>query len=273
MGSPKIEHMSAEMQYNAPKGSAVQIAAIVLTYNEQKHIAGCLDTISWADERIVFDSLSTDLTREVARDAGAVVIENPFENFAQQRNAALHSTSADWVFFIDADERCTHALSLEIRMVVHEVEHPVWAVPRDNYLFGRLTRGAGWFPDYQARLFRVGYASFDPSREVHEVATFDGTMGYLQSTLTHYNYETVSQFHSKQRRYTELDAGMLYKQGVHPKLRNYILQPLREFRRRYIQLKGYKDGLHGLRLSLLLAYYNFAMYYRLARMWQSHQMR
>lgn len=245
-----------------------QIAAVVLTYNEQRHITACLETVRWADKVIVFDSFSTDQTVSLAGTSGAIVIQHPFANFAQQRNAALEAVGTGWVFFIDADERCTDELAVEIRTVAELDDHPVWAVPRDNYLFGRLTRGAGWYPDFQARLFRVGRAVFDPLREVHEVAKFVGTMGYLHHTLAHYNYDTIAQFHDKQRKYAELDAGILYKQGMHPKSRNYVLQPLREFRRRFFSLKGYKDGLHGLRLSLLLAYYNYDMYRRLERMWR-----
>jgi glycosyltransferase involved in cell wall biosynthesis len=245
-----------------------RVAAVVLTRNEEGHIADCLRTLTWADAIVVFDSFSTDRTVEIARECGAQVIQHVFQNFAQQRNAALQAVQADWVFFVDADERCTDALAHEIRDVAKTDAHPVWSTPRDNYLFGYLTRGAGWFPDYQARLFLVERAMFDPAREVHELPKFEGTLGYLQQTLVHYNYATVAQFHEKQRRYAELDAGILYKQGVRPKLRNYVLQPLREFRRRFITLKGYRDGLHGLRLSLLLAYYNFDMYRRLRRMWQ-----
>ena len=246
-----------------------RIAAIVLTFNEERHIGECLNTLRWADELIVFDSFSTDQTLEIARQTAARVIQHPFQNFAQQRNAALQATAADWVFFVDADERCTDPLAREIQEVSCTDDHPVWATPRDNYLFGRLTRGAGWYPDYQARLFRVGKAMFDPKREVHEVARFSGTMGYLRNTLVHYNYENVAQFHAKQRKYAELDAGILYKQGVHPKAHNFVLQPLREFRRRFFSLKGYQDGLHGLHLSLLLAYYNYDMYRRLRRMWST----
>ncbi len=93
-------------------------------------------------------------------------------------------------------------------------------------------------------------------------------MGYLNNELMHYNYETVEQFHLKQRNYTEYDASILFKQGISPKPRNFMLQPMREFRRRFFSLKGYTDGLHGLHLSLLMAYYNFDMYRRLARMWK-----
>jgi (heptosyl)LPS beta-1,4-glucosyltransferase len=260
-------HTIPNMTVDRDISAAPVVAAIVLTYNEEQHIEACLRTLTWADEVIVFDSLSTDQTVAIALQAGARVIQCPFKNFAQQRNAALDAAKTDWVFFVDADERCTDDLALEIRGVIQNDDHFVWATPRDNYLFGVLTRGAGWYPDYQARLFKVGRASFDPAREVHEVAIFEGSMGHLIHTLTHYNYDTVAQFHEKQRRYSQLEAGILFKQGTQPKLRNFLLQPLREFRRRFVTLKGYQDGWHGLRLCLLMAYYNFDMYRRLSHLW------
>jgi (heptosyl)LPS beta-1,4-glucosyltransferase len=240
----------------------------VLTFNEQKHIGDCLDSLAWADDRLVFDSFSTDQTCEIAREHGVHVVQNKFQNYAQQRNAALAVVSSEWVFFLDADERCTPTLAEEIRAILHAPLATVYSVPRHNYLFGKLTLGAGWYPDFQARLFRVGKAGFDPMREVHETAQYEGEMGYLKHELIHYNYENVEQFHRKQRKYTEYDASILFKQGVKPKPRNFVLQPLREFRRRFISLKGYRDGAHGLHLSLLMAYYNFDLYRRLARMWR-----
>ena len=241
---------------------------MVLTLNESEHIGACLDSLAWADDRLVFDSFSTDDTVEMAQMHGARVIQNTFHNYAQQRNAALAQVDAEWVFFVDADERCTPALAGEIRAVLAQPQAAVYSVPRHNYLFGKLTLGAGWFPDYQARLFRVGAAGFDPTREVHETALFEGEMGQLQNTLVHYNYKDVAQFHHKQRKYTEYDASILYKKGIRPKPRNFVLQPLREFRRRFVSLRGYRDGLHGLHLSSLMAYYNWDMYRRLARMWR-----
>lgn len=245
------------------------VSAVVLTYNEERHITDCLSTLRWADEMVVIDSHSTDQTVALAREAGARVVQNPFINFAQQRNAALAAIDTDWVFFVDADERCTDDLAREVRQTLDSDAHAVWAVPRDNYLFGVLTRGAGWYPDHQARLFRVGQASFDPSREVHEVAVFEGTMGYLTRTLIHYNYDSVQQFHQKQQRYSQLEAGILFKRGIRPKPQNYLLQPLREFRRRFVTLCGYRDGMHGLRLSLLMAYYTYDVYRRLDCLWKA----
>ena len=239
----------------------------MLTFNEQKHIGDCLDSLAWADDRLVFDSFSADQTCEIAREHGVHVVQNKFQNYAQQRNAALAVVSSEWVFFLDADERCTPTLAEEIRTTLCAPLTSVYSVPRHNYLFGKLSLGAGWYPDFQARLFQVGKAGFEPLREVHETAQYEGEMGYLKHELIHYNYENVEQFHRKQRKYTEYDASILFKQGVKPKPRNFVLQPLREFRRRFISLKGYRDGAHGLHLSLLMAYYNFDLYRRLARMW------
>lgn len=245
---------------------SAQITAVVLTLNEAKHIQACLDTLRWADHRLVFDSFSTDETVALAAQCGAEVIQHRFENYAQQRNAALAAVKTGWVFFVDADERCTPALADEIRAAAQSAQHWVWSVPRHNYLFGKLTLGSGWYPDYQARLFCVGRSGFDPTRMVHELPVFEGEMGYFKQTLTHYNYETIAQFHAKQKKYMALEAQTQFAQGVRAKPRNFVLQPLREFYRRFISLRGYQDGWHGLRLAALLAYYTFDMYRRLWRL-------
>lgn len=251
----------------------MRLAGIILTYNEADNITDCIESLRFVDEIIVFDSLSTDQTTELAESAGARVIRRAFENYASQRNAALDAVreSADWVLFVDADERVPKALANEVRM---SIEYPGFAgfrIPRDNYLFGRLTRGAGWYPDYQTRLLRVGAAHFDPARQVHEVVILDGKEGTLKSALVHYNYRDVRQFAQKQRRYTAYDAQILLEQGVRPKPQNYVLQPLRQFWWRFVTLKGYIDGLHGLRLSLLMAWYEFRKYRLLRDLWQGRE--
>jgi hypothetical protein len=140
-------------------------------------------------------------------------------------------------------------------------------VPRYNYIFGKLTLGAGWYPDYQMRLLRRGYARYE--RPVHEVVVLEGVEGCLQNPLIHYNYDTIEQFHSKQRRYIQHDAQELDRQGIRFKPHNLVLQPLRHFWWRYIALRGYRDGLHGLRLCALLAYYyGFRTYLQLREMQQ-----
>lgn len=247
------------------------LVAIILTLDEADHIEACVASLSWADHVLVLDSYSQDDTVARARAAGAEVRQSRFENYAQQRNAALATVDgsdegAEWVFFVDADERGTPELGEEVRGVIAGSEVAGWYVPRHNYIFGRLTVGGGWYPDYQLRLFRHGRVHYE--RPVHEVAVVDGEVGYLENPLVHYNYRSVEQFRAKQGRYTDYDAGILKERGVRPKVYTPFTQPLRHFWWRFVLLKGYRDGVHGLRLSLYMAYYEYVKYRKLARLLQ-----
>jgi glycosyltransferase involved in cell wall biosynthesis len=248
----------------------LELTAVILTLNEAEHIQACIESLNWADRVVVFDSYSQDETAVLAQAAGAEVLQSKFENYAQQRNAALDAIQTDWVFFVDADERGTEELGQEIRRVIAGVpaQRPEmgWYVPRHNYIFGKLTLGAGWYPDYQLRLFRHGRVRYE--RPVHELAVVDGEIGYLENVLIHYNYRDVAHFQHKQRAYSTYDAKILKQDGVRPRLHNFILQPLRQFYWRYVTLDGYKDGLHGLRLSLYMMYYEWVKYRKLAWFWR-----
>lgn len=245
------------------------VTAVVLTLNEERNIAECLASLAWADRLVVFDSFSTDRTLDLAREAGAEVIQHPFENYAQQRNAALDQdqVAADWIFFVDADERATPELAAEVQAVTTgDREEVAWWVPRHNYIFGRLTLSTGWYPDYQLRLVRQGFARW--RRPVHEVAVVDGPEGHLQNHLIHYNYDDLADFIARQEKYTDTDAGILFQQGIRPRLYTPYVQAMRHFWWRFVTLRGVRDGLHGLRLSLLTAYYEAVKYRRLARLWR-----
>jgi glycosyltransferase involved in cell wall biosynthesis len=246
------------------EGERPELTAVILTRNEAEHIAQTIASLTWADRVLVFDSHSDDGTTELAAEAGAEVLQSPFENYAQQRNAALDCVETDWVFFVDADERSTPELGREVRRVIEARGEAGWYVPRHNYIFGRLTLGAGWYPDYQLRLFRHGKVRYE--RPVHEVAVVDGEIGYLENVLLHYNYRDEAHFHDKQRRYTSYDARILKERGIRPRIYTPFTQPLRHFWWRFVTLKGYRDGLHGLRLSLYMAYYEWLKYRELARL-------
>ncbi len=243
---------------SSPGGGRAELTAVILTLNEAGHIADCIASLGWADRVVVIDSHSTDETAALAAAAGAQVLPSHFENYAQQRNAALAALATDWVFFVDADERGTPTLGEEIRRVIDLQPERGWYVPRHNYIFQRLTLGAGWYPDYQLRLFRHGFVHYE--RPVHEIAVVDGEIGYLANPLIHHNYVDPAHFHRKQRAYTVYDAGILFERGIRPKGHTPWTMPLRHFWWRFVTLKGYRDGLHGLRLSLYMAWYEWLKY-------------
>jgi glycosyltransferase involved in cell wall biosynthesis len=244
----------------------VQLAAVVLTKNEERHIGDCLDTLSWADEQIIFDDFSSDRTTDIATERGARVIQHPFECFAAQRDAALAAVEADWIFFVDADERSSPAQATEIRSVIQyegDKARDGWWVPRHNYMLGHRMRGGGWYPDYQLRLLRRGRARYDPTRPVHEVVILDGQAGYLQNVFVHYNYDSIAEFRKKMDQYATFEARMLQQQGVLARPWTYLTMPLREFWRRFIRLQGYRDHVYGLLFCGLMSWYAFTTYLRL----------
>ena len=250
-----------------------RLTAIILTHDESAHITSCIETLRFADRILVFDSFSEDDTVNLARAAGADVIQHEFKNYAHQRNAALEAVrnETDWVLFVDADERVETDLAEEVLDVVQKSGYAAWRIPRHNYIFEKLTRGAGWYPDYQTRLLNINRAHYDPQRQVHEVVVLDGPEGTLSGHLTHLNYRDVAHFAEKQERYAAYEAQILFQDGIRPKFRNFILQPYREFVRRFIILKGYIDGWHGMRLCLYMAWYEFRKYWLLRQRWNKGQ--
>ena len=246
------------------------LTAIVLTHNESEQIADCIKSLRFADRILVFDSYSTDDTVPIAQRLGADIFQHEFVDYTEQRNAALDAADemTDWVLFVDADERVSDALAQEIRQKIRLPDFAGWRIPRHNYIFGILTKGAGWYPDYQTRLLRVGQAYYDASRKVHEVVKLFGEEGTIRHPLVHYNYKDLEQFKDKQEHYARFDAQSLYAQGVRPKQHSLVLQPLRHFYWRFVTLGGYRDRVHGLRLSLLMAWYEYRKYQTLAAMWQ-----
>ncbi len=243
-----------------------RLTVAVLTKDEEDNIADCLDTLQWADELIVLDGGSQDRTVDIARAHGAQVYQRPFRNFADQRNGGIALASHPWLFYVDADERATPELAAEVREVVAQETYVGWWVPRRNRIFGRWIRHAGWYPDYQLRLFRCDRAHYDEAREVHELVILDGPAGYLKNSLIHHNYATVSEFLRRQHYYAGYQARIMWAEGLRTRPHNFVLQPLRELRRRYLTLEGYRDGAYGLLLSLLMAYYELVTYVKLWRL-------
>jgi (heptosyl)LPS beta-1,4-glucosyltransferase len=236
------------------------LSTIILTHNEEKHIRACIESVrDFSDEIIVLDDFSINRTADIAREMRVRVEQRKLDNFPAQRNAAIELARSEWIFFIDVDERATPGLGREIREKIDNLQSPAagYWIPRRNILFGKEIRYTGWSPDYQPRVLLKGHAHFDPERQVHELVLWDGNAGYLREPLIHYNYETLAQFRKKQVVYTRYEAQVWFSEGKRAHWRGAIGQPMREFLRRLIALQGWRDGGHGLLLSVMMGYYAF----------------
>jgi (heptosyl)LPS beta-1,4-glucosyltransferase len=245
----------------------VKLAGVILTKDEVPHIADCVSALRpWVDVVVVWDGDNHPGVQTIARQSGALVVTRSFDNFASQRQAVLDAINAEWILFVDADERVTPALGEEVRGVASEPTVNGYWIPRRNFIVGTEMCHGGYYPDYQLRLLRRASAQYDLRRAVHEFASVAGAVGYLNEPLIHYNYQDWGQFHRKQRVYAAYEAQILAGRGIRPRLHNFVLQPYREFVRRFVTLEGWRDGWPGLRLAVWLAwYYGFIPYWLLWR--------
>lgn len=232
------------------------VSVAIVTYNEEKHIAECLKSLAWADEVVVVDGRSTDGTVKTAKKLGAKVFVVPNQPLMKiNMNLAFDKCSSDWILSLDADETVTQKLRDEIKKIVDgDTKYSAYLIPRRNIVFGKWIAHTRWYPDYQLRLFRRGLAKF-PAKNVHEELVVSGEVGQLSADIEHLNYETVEQFIKKLNSYTTYEAEKLSAEGKKITWVDAIRFPLGEFLSRFFDGKGYLDGLHGLVLSLLQAFY------------------
>jgi glycosyltransferase involved in cell wall biosynthesis len=185
----------------------------------------------------------------------------------QQRIFTLQHITTDWVWVMDADERVTPELASEIQARLADPGGNVafW-VPRKNLILGRWVRHSGWYPDYQLRLWRRDRAVYDELHPAHEQMRVDGTIGKLNEPFIHFNYERLGQLFQKQAFYAGQEAEILHQRGIRARPQNFVLQPTREFFRRYVRLRGFRDGWLGLLLSAVMAWFEFVRFWKLARL-------
>lgn len=240
------------------------LSVAIIAKDEARHIGAALDSVAGlAGERLVLlDARTRDDTAAICSAHGARVVVEPWRGFAAQRNRALELCTHAWVLFLDADERVTPELRDEIgHVLAADVGKPAgYWIPRHNQFFGRVLRGGGWYPDHQLRLLRRTSAHYDEARPVHEFAELSGPAGYLSGHLLHLNIERLDELWHKQRAYAVQEAQMLFRAGRRARWRNFAGAPAREFFRRYVRLRGWRDGPIGLLMCATLAYFEIVKF-------------
>jgi glycosyltransferase involved in cell wall biosynthesis len=258
------------------------LSVIVITYNEATLIERCLRSVQWADEIIIVDSGSTDDTRDIATQLGAIVHntampewENRWPGFGAQKNRTLSFATKDWVLSIDADEYLSTELSHEIQdMLRHESSNKqnlpcAFTMPRRSSFLGQPIMHAGWWPDPVLRLFKRGSAEFS-NDVVHERLLIKGNadIGKLTQLLEHESYRSLEQVLQKMQDYSTAGATQLMRNQKSSSLSKAVLKGLWAFVRSYFLRLGFLEGKRG----FILAVYNAeTTYYKYLKLWLEHE--
>lgn len=246
-----------------------KITAIIPTFNEERHIAEAIASVKWADEILVVDSLSTDKTVELARAAGARVIEREYGYSASQKNWAIPQASHPWIILLDADERCTPELQSEIQGILKNgTTHVAFWIHRVNHFMGKRINYSGWQSDKVVRLFKRDACKYQDLK-VHAEIEAQGSISKLKNKLLHYTYTDLNNYLKKADRYTTWGAmdrfEKFQKTGRRIGWPYIIFRPVGRFLRHYIWRLGILDGTHGLVVSMLSAHNIFI---RAVKIWR-----
>lgn len=237
------------------------ISVVVNSLNEGEKLKRCLGSVvDLADEIVVIDMESSDDTAEVSRKFHAKIISHPPLKYVEPvRRFAVSKTSEPWVLVLDPDETVPQRLKDELIKVAKENLADIVLIPRLNIIFGKKVKRTNFWPDRHPRFFKKDKVSF--SDIIHSQPKLSGKVISLPSredlALRHYPYQNISEYWQRMKRYSDVEAQNLYDKGVRFSIFNLFYKPMYDFVRRYIKHLGFLDGLIGLELSLLQAYYYF----------------
>jgi len=243
------------------------ISVIIHTFNEEKNIRNCLETVKWADEVIIVDMYSDDRTIEIAKEyTDKIYFFDRVGYVEPARQFALEKATHEWVLVVDADELVPLKLKNKLIEIMEKNLADVVFIPHNNYLFGRLMQGTGWgaLQDYHPRFFKKIFVSF--SEAIHAIFRInkDARVYYIddpEAGFIHFSYIDAEHFLDKLNRYTTIEAKNMFN-GIKraPSLIKFLLILLIEMLYRFIKRKGYKDGLYGFSLTILMVAYYASSY-------------
>lgn len=241
-----------------------KISVVINTLNEEKNIKRAINSVEWADEIIVCDMYSDDKTVEIAKKAGAKIVYHKKTNYVEPaRNFTVSCASNEWILILDADEEIPPTLALELqKMVKKPIVAGVVEIPRKNIIFGKWMKTSLWWPDYHPRFFKKGTVIWQ--NKIHSKPQILGeSLKLLEEekfAIIHHHYESLAQFIERMNRYTTIQVKELQDDGYKFIWTDTVTKPLGEFLNRFFANQGFKDGLHGLALSLLQAFSFLVMY-------------
>ncbi|WP_332237866.1 glycosyltransferase family 2 protein [Sporolactobacillus sp. KGMB 08714] len=237
-----------------------KISVLINTFNEEKNIRNCLESVKWADEIIIVDMFSEDNTVKIASEYTNKIFYFKRMGFADPaRQFALEKATNEWILVVDADELITQDLRKYLIKCIENDEYDALWIPRKNYFFGEEMTGTGWGPsqDKQMRFYKKKFMSY--SDQIHKFVNLssEARVSIIKDknlNIIHFNYLSVEQFIHKLNKYTTIEAKQLKNTDKVSTFRIFLICII-EFLKRYFKRKGYKDGATGFSLSILMTSY------------------
>jgi glycosyltransferase involved in cell wall biosynthesis len=239
------------------------LSVLLVAHDEERQLAECLATLSFADEIVVVLDRCQDCSREIALGFTDRVVEGGWEREGPRRHAGIEACRGDWILEIDADERVSPELAAEIWRVIAASSASWHLVPVDNYIGTRLVRwgwGASFGRSAHAALFRKGAKQWGDQR-IHPTVSLTGPQGArLSAAIVHYVDRDISAMLRRLDRYTSARAEDLRESGDIGSYRQNLRRIASRFWKCYIGRRGYREGPWGFLIALCAALYPILSY-------------
>lgn len=239
----------------------VKISGVIITYNEERNIARCIDSISKvADEVVVVDSFSTDKTKEICKEKGVRFVEHQFENHISQKNFALDQAKYDTVLSLDADEYLSDSLEKSILEIKNNWRYTACRMDRLNSYNGKWIKHGSWRPDTKLRLWdrRVGRWGGENPHDI--VVLNEGVYDQkLKGDILHNSYRNSFDVLNKVQRYSEIYASQNSKKKS-IRFAKIVAHTIAAFMKSYFLKLGFLDGYEGFVVAMCISNHTFYKY-------------
>ena len=241
------------------------LSVIIIAYNEEKNIGRCLESVCGiADEVIVVDSFSTDRTREIALEKGAIVKQERFLGYIQQKNLAMQFASNDYVLSLDADEALNEKLAKAIAAEKHNFRFKAYSMNRCANYCGKFIRHGLWYPDPKVRLFDKRIASWGGFNPHDKIELNEKTsIKHLSGEILHFTYDSIEEHLIQSNNFTTISAASMHERGIRSNWFKMLWNPFWTFVNGYFVRFGFLDGYFGLVIAINSAHQTFLKYVKL----------
>ncbi|NQX82853.1 MAG: glycosyltransferase family 2 protein [Flavobacteriaceae bacterium] len=244
----------------------MKISAVIITYNEEKNISTCLDSLkSIADEILVIDSYSTDKTEQICSKYDLKFVKNKFEGHIQQKNYGVSLASYNYILSIDADEVMSSELIKSVLKIKKE-SNPgkAYNYNRLNKYCGKWIKYGGWYPDAKIRIWNKDHGQWG-GENPHDTVILKGDekVKKLKGDLLHYSVIDLESRMNTMNNFTSISAEEKYKKGVKVSIFGALMRAMFRFFKTYIIKLGFMDGKIGLIIAINTSYYVFIKYSKL----------
>lgn len=246
----------------------VQISAVIITFNEEKNIARCIESvIDLADEVLVVDSFSTDATQSICDSFGIRFIQHAFEGHIEQKNWAKDQAKFDYVLSLDADEALDQNLKQSILEVKNNWQYQAYSMNRLTNYCGTWIHHSGWYPDKKLRLFDRRKGEWGGSNPHDKYLPEKGSkVQHLKGDILHYSFYTTEEHLKQIHSFSSIGAKALYKRGKKSSYLKLVLKPIARFVKAFFLKRGFLDGSAGFAIARYSAYANYLKYKKLIKL-------